>query len=390
VADESPTWFRLRHEASVTGPLDGIRILDVGTLTPGKYCTYLLADLGADVIRIERPVSAIQPVIDEDLILNQGKRSVALNLRSEVGRDLFLKLAADADVIIEGNRPGSADRNGFGYQAVKRVNENILYCALSGYGSTGPLSQAPGYDLIFLGLCGMLQALTGHAGPPPNPSVYLADGVSGLSAAYAITVGLFARERTGVGKFIDLSMLDSAFSLLALSHGVRKDPDVIPAEQSVSPLYDVYSAAEDTYLVLGAIRPSSSKALFAHLGRPELGVSRDLAEINTFLRQTFLMKPADAWVAELAPLDIEIGRVNRPDEAFDHPQLRHREMIGAANHADVGEFEFIRPALNLDAPGLRHQLTPAPQIGEHTEQVLKSVGLGESQLFTLREEGIIG
>jgi crotonobetainyl-CoA:carnitine CoA-transferase CaiB-like acyl-CoA transferase len=102
------------------------------------------------------------------------------------------------------------------------------------------------------------------------------------------------------------------------------------------------------------------------------------------------MKPADAWVAELAPLDIEIGRVNRPGEAFDHPQLRHREMIGAANHPDVGEFEFIRPALNLDAPGLRHQLTPAPQIGEHTAQVLKSVGLGESRLSTLREEGVIG
>lgn len=373
----------------MTGPLDGIRILDVGTLTPGKYCTYLLADLGADVIRIERPVSATQGVTDEDLILNQGKRSVALNLRSDAGRDLFLKLAADTDVIIEGNRPGTADRNGFGYQAVKEINASILYCALSGYGATGPLSEAPGYDLIFLGLCGMLQSLTGHASLPPNPSVYLADGISGLSAAYAITVGLFSRERTGLGKFIDLSMLDSTFSLLALSHGVRKDPDTIPAEQSVSPLYDVYRAAQDTYLVLGAIRASSSKALLTHLGRPELGASRDLAEIDTFLRQMFLTKPADAWVVELAPLDIEIGRVNRPDEAFDHPQLRHREMIGTANHPDAGEFEFIRPALNADTAGVRHQLAPAPQIGQHTEQVLKSVGVGESRLSTLREEGVV-
>ena len=368
--------------------LDGVTILDVGRLTPGKYCTYLLADLGADVIRVERPVSTTRPVDDEDLILNQGKRSIALNLRTDAGKDLFLRLAAGSDIVIEGNRPGTADRNGFGYQAVKQHNERIIYCALSGYGATGPLSQAPAYDLIFLGLTGLLQALTGSATTPLNPEAYLADGVSGLTAAYAVTAALFARERSGRGTFIDLAMFDSTFSLLAVSHGIRKKPDAVPAAQTASPLYDVYSAAEDTYLVLGAIRTSSRQALFSHLGRPELAESIDTGEMHAFLRQAFLAKPAHAWVTELAPLDIEIGRVNRPDEAFDHPQLRQRGMIGATSHPDAGEFEFIRPSVKT-VPGAQKASTPAPRIGEHTGEVLQSIGVDEAQLSALRDEGAI-
>lgn len=370
------------------GQLDGVTILDVGTLTPGKYCTYLLAELGADVIRVERPVSTTRPVDDEDLILNQGKRSVTLNLRTDAGKDLFLRLAAGADVVIEGNRPGTADRNGFGYQAVKQHNERIIYCALSGYGATGPLSQAPAYDLIFLGLSGLLQALTGSATTPPNPQAYLADAVSGLTAAYAVSAALFTRERTGQGTFIDLAMLDNTFSLLAASHGIRKKPDVIPPDQTASPLYDVYLAAEDTYLVLCAIRASSRQALFDHLGRPQLAETTDSGEMRSFLRQTFLQKHADAWVAELAPLDIEIGRVNRPGEAFDHPQLRQRGMIGTTNHPDSGEFEFIRPSVKA-VSGADKASTPAPRIGENTEEVLQSIGVDEAQLSTLRDEGAI-
>jgi crotonobetainyl-CoA:carnitine CoA-transferase CaiB-like acyl-CoA transferase len=375
-------------------PLHGIRVLDVGTLTPGKYCTYLLADLGADVIRVERPTAATRAVDDEDLILNQGKRSVTLNLRTAVGQELFLKLATGVDVVLEGNRPGTADRNGFGYQAVRQVNERIVYCALSGYGASGPMSQAAGYDLIYLGLSGMLQAITGRDGLPPVPQAYLADGISGLSAACAIAVALFSRERTGLGTFLDLAMLDSTFALLAVSHGVRKavrkNHDAARAEPTVSPVYDVYAAAEDSYLVLGAIRPSSRLALFAHLGRPELaGAPDEDGEARSFLCEAFREKRADAWVAELAPLDIEIGRVNRPDDAFDHPQLRAREMIGATSHPDVGEFDFIRAGWSPVSPAERKPLAPAPRIGEHTEEVLKTLEVDESRLSALRDEGVI-
>jgi len=378
-------------------PLEGIKILDVGTLTPGKYCTYLLSDLGADVMRVERPVSKQRAVDDEDLILNQGKRSITLNLRSAAGRDLFLKLAAESDVIIEGNRPGVADRNNIGFDAVKQVNDTIIYCAVSGYGATGPLNQAPGYDLIFMGLSGMLRALSGARDlAPPNPHTYLADGISGLSAAYAITAALQGRERSGEGTFIDLAMLDSVFSILAVSHGVRKlsgDPEAdttgTVAEQPASPIYDIYPAANNTFLVLCAYRDSSKQKLFEHLACPELAASTNSNQIRSFLTEAFSRKSAEAWVEELAPLDIEIGRVNHPSDAFDHPQLRHRGMVGTSSHPDAGEFEYIRPGFSTNAPLDRSQLDAAPRIGEHTEEVLKSIGLSKADLSTLRDEGTI-
>jgi crotonobetainyl-CoA:carnitine CoA-transferase CaiB-like acyl-CoA transferase len=371
----------------VTHPLAGVRVLDVGTLTPGKYCTYLLAGLGADVTRVERPLANPRRIDDEDLILNQGKHSVSLNLRTEAGRAQFLELAERTDVIVEGNRPGTADRNGFGYDAVRGRNEKIVYCALSGYGATGPLSQSPGYDLIFLALCGLMSTLTGKDAAPSAPQTYLADGVTGMSAACAIVVALFARERTGHGTFLDLAMLDSAFSLLAVSHGVRRQ-DGEPAQPGAEPTYDVYAAADGTHVSLGAIRRSSTAALFTHLGRPDLAEPGRADESQLFLEETFRAKPADAWVAELSPLDIEIGRVNSPSEAFDHPQLRDRGMIGKAHHVDVGEFEFIRSSL-VTATGGAQTLRPAPRVGEHTEQVLEALGVDQSRLAALRNDGII-
>ncbi len=373
--------------------LDGIRILDVGTLTPGKYCTYLLADLGAEVVRVERPVQDPGPVDDEDLVLNQGKQSIAINLRTDEGKALFLDLAADADVVIEGNRPGTADRNGFGYDAVSERNTRIVYCALSGYGATGSSSHAPGYDLIFLGLSGLLRALTGNDALPTVPQAYLADGISGLSAACSIVVALFARERTGEGAFIDVAMLDSVFSLLAVSHGVRKHHAAV-AHDAASPTYDVYAAAQETYLVLGAIRPSSRQALFEHLGRPELGESMGssndgAAAARAFLGQTFLRQRAEEWVAELAPLDIEIGAVNDPLEAFDHPQLRHRGMIDTIRHRDAGEVDVVRAAIAVDGSSKRVPLAPAPRIGEHTQAVLTSMGVDATRMATLRDSGAI-
>lgn len=370
-------------------PLEGISVVDVGTLTPGKYCSYLLADLGANVIRVERPSAESGPVDDEDLILNQGKRSITLDLRSDAGKALFLQLVGDVDVVLEGNRPGTADRNGFGYSAIKPRNEAVVYCALSGYGATGPLSQAPGYDLMFLGLSGLLRALGGNVATPPVPHAYLADAVAGLNAACAIIVALFARERTGEGAFIDLAMLDSAFSLLAVSHGVRKSRGTKPSEPADSPVYNVYAAADDTYLVLGAIRGASVRALFSHLGRPELAESTQRGDVvHAFLQQAFLAKSADAWVEVLTPLDVEIAQVNHPHEAFDHPQLQHRGMIGTTSHADSGDIEFIRPSLNSSF-GVRTPSAPAPRHGEHTEEILKSLGVTDARFATLRKDGVV-
>jgi CoA:oxalate CoA-transferase len=185
---------------------------------------------------------------------------MTLNLRSDEGRNVFLKLAHAADVVLESNRPGVADRNGVGYQSVRAGNPRIVYCALSGYGASGPEQHRPGYDLIFAAQCGMLAALTGKHARPLPPGTYLADGVSGLTAAYAIAVALLAREREGRGSYVDLAMHDSLFALLAVSHGVRR-PGERPAPPAYTPTYAVYPAAAGTWLALGAIRPASARAL---------------------------------------------------------------------------------------------------------------------------------
>ena len=383
-------------------PLKGFTLLDVGTMTPGKYCSYLLADLGADVIRIERPISGTRPVDDEDLVLNQGKRSITLNLRSDAGRNLFLDLAATADVILESNRPGAADRNGFGYSAITARNPGIIYCALSGYGATGPLSQAPGYDLLFAAQCGMLKALTGKDSIPRPPDTYLADAVAGLTAAYAIVVALLGRERerssseTGAGAetkgvFIDLAMHDSIFAILAVSHGLRRPgAQADRAADAAMPTYAIYEAADNAFIALGAIRPSSSGALFAALGRPELAEpGADQQEIAAFLSQTFITKPAHAWVAELAPLDIEIALVVDPMAAFDDPQLRARGMIDRSTHPEAGELETIQPLPVMAQSAEKQTPTPAPGIGADTESILKSLGLDKAAITELAEQGAI-
>ena len=372
-----------------TTPLSGIRVLDLGTLTPGKYCTYLLAGLGADVVRVERPVTADRVVDSEDLILNQGKRSITLNLRSEAGLSVLLKLAESADVIVEGNRPGTADRNGFGYNAVRGRKDDIVYCSVSAFGATGPLNQAVGYDLIFIALSGLLRAICPTVPVPSCPDAYLADGVSGLSATCAIAVALFNRERTGQGTFIDLAMLDSIFSLLAVSHGVRKESASPTAESITSPLYDVYQAADGSYLVLSAIRDNSKHALFTYLERPDLAASGQATEQRLFLEQALREKRADQWVDELGSLDIEIAAVNHPHEAFDHPQLRERGMVGETSHPDVGNFEYIRPGISLAGQSVAGALSRAPRIGEHTRDVLRSVGISDDRLGVMQADGTI-
>lgn len=375
-------------------PLENFTVLDLGTMTPGKYCSYLLADLGASVIRIERPVVDSLPVDDEDLVLNQGKRSMTLNLRSEAGRDLYFRLAETADVVVESNRPGTADRNGFGYAAVQAQNPGIIYCALSGYGATGPQSQAPGYDLIFTAQSGMLRALSGNQAAPVAPDAYLADGVAGLTAAYSILAALLGKQRSSDGSkgmFIDLAMHDSIFAMLAVSHGLKKPADHQLAAQFPMPTYTVYPAAENTFIALGAIRPSSSRALFEELGNAALaGRSADPEDVATFLRQTFITKPADAWVAQLSPMDIEIASVNNPSQAFDDPQLVARGMIGHAIHPEQGEIEFIQPPLvAARGTGDAHALGPAPRISADTQEILQALGVDDETLTDLREQGIV-
>lgn len=381
-------------------PLDGIRVLDLGTMTPGKYCSYLLTALGAATLRIERP-GAAAPVEIEDLALNRGKRSMTLNLREPRGRDILLALAAGADVVLEGNRPGSAARLGIDYAALRADNPGLVYCALSGFGQTGPARTSPAYDLLFMSLSGMLTALTGAERPPTPPATFLADGVAGLTAALAISAALAGRAKEGAGRYIDLAMFDAIFGLLAVSHGTEGGDGRSAGAESEAiarrPLYDIYQAGDDRYLALSAIRPASAAALFERLGRPELTeaalaaedpAAEGAAHVAAFLAETFRTRPAADWVAELGPLDIEIGAVASPAGAYDDAQLTARGMVAEARHPEAGTLrQIVSPIRFGDAAPAA--LGPAPTVGQDTDQVLAELGHDAASIAALRADGVI-
>jgi crotonobetainyl-CoA:carnitine CoA-transferase CaiB-like acyl-CoA transferase len=367
-------------------PLDGIEILDVGTLTPGKYCSYLLADLGASVIRIERAVSD-EPLSEEDVVLNRNKRSMVLDLRSADGREAMRRLADRCDVLLEANRPGVADRLGFGYDALKSTNPLLVYCSISAFGQDGPYRDRPAYDLIFMGMSGVWQAMLAGREPPPAPGLFLADAVTGLVAAFAIVTGVLQRERAGEGARIDLSMLESTFALLTPSHGLRRqtectaDAHIGPARvPGSSPSYRLYRAGDGQYIVLGAVRPASWRALCDLIGRPDLGddpypEAGRAAEAVSVLGEVFAQAPAQQWLDRLGSLDIDCGPYHSPAEACDDAQLRARGLLAQAVHPRMGTITRIGSPLATSFGG--GERTEPPVIGEHTQEILREIGLSD-------------
>ena len=378
-------------------PFQGIEILDLATLTPGKYCTYLLADLGASVLRVERPAASSSAISSEDLVLNRGKRSLTLNLRSDEGRELLYRLAERSDVVIESNRPGVAKRLGVDYERLKQQADRLIYCSLSGFGQDGPYSRRPAHDLIFMALSGALHALVGRHAPPFPPGLYLADAVSGLTAAFAISTALLHRERNGEGAYLDLAMFDSIFSLLATSHGLQRLSEtstVDEAETWSSPLYRVYETSDGRHLALAAIREASCRALFEALGREDLAAqawsSGDAASrVEEFLERTFKSATASEWTERLAPLDIEIAPVLSPKEAFSNPQLAARHMLIETMHPEAGALREIGSPLRAWSRGRSDAPEPAPRVGADTDVVLQDLGLSESDTARLRDAGVV-
>jgi alpha-methylacyl-CoA racemase len=380
---------------TVIQPLEGVRILDVGTATPGKYCGLLLAEAGADVIRIERPIRATdQPSISsEDLALNRGKRSMTLNLRAPEARAIFDRLVATSDVVIESNRPGVAARIGIGYDRLSALNPRLVYCSLSGFGQDGPRSAQAAYDINLMGLSGVLAAVTSGA-PVTAPRAYLAGAVSGLRAALAIALALAARAGGGGGRFVDVAMFESLFSILSVSHGVQRGPETsrVYDDPLPSSLYAIYDTGDGRQITLSAIRPASCRALFNELGRPALadeswnGPEGDAAAA-AFLRATFLSASAETWIARLAPHDVEIGPVNSPAEAFADSQLLFRRMARPADHPIAGRYEEIGASATFGGHAAAGRA--APLIGADTADLLTELGYDETRQSDLRRSGLV-
>jgi alpha-methylacyl-CoA racemase len=380
-------------------PLTGIRVLDLTRLLPGAFCTMLLADMGADVIKVEEPGTGdymrwTPPLIDGQSVLfnalNRNKRSVSLNLKAEEGRDVLLRLVETSDVLVEGNRPGVMDRLGLGWDGLHARNPRLVMCSITGYGQTGPYAARAGHDLNYMATAGGL-GLNGARGGPPVPlSVQVADiGGGGLQPAVAILGALVAVQRGGEGRWIDASMTDGAVSWLALAFAARgAGEEVGRGDQRLAgrhACYRVYACKGGGFYSVGALEPKFWAALCTALGRPDLidlqfVEGDDGRRVHQEMEEIFASRTRSEWEHELSALDVCCEPVLDLDEVASHPQIVARHVIESRQTGVE-----VRPAIQLRSDWRQRD---APGLGEHTAEVLAEVGVDKGGLEELKKRGV--
>lgn len=382
----------------LAGALAGVRVLDLSRLLPGPFLTMVLADLGADVVKVEDPrvgdyLRAFPPakggISGRYLAVNRGKRSLALDLKSPAARDAFLKMVERADVVVESFRPGVMDKLGVGYASLAARNPKIIVCSISGFGQTGPYAHRAGHDLNYIGLAGVLAMGGAAAGAPVMPGVQIADLAGGaLWGATAILAALVGRHRTGQGAHLDISMTEGALALLAaelgnLDCGARPTRGVETLNGGLA-CYSVYRTQDDRYLAVGALEPKFWIALNQALGRTPnvaelVGKPDEQTKTRTELAAIFATKTAAEWNTLLAQHDCCVEIILEPEELPDHPLHRAREVFFTIDGGTgVGPIRQIRTPLGRPSDPL-----PPPRLGQHTREVLTEYGLTDSDLATL-------
>ncbi len=389
-------------------PLQGVRVLDLTRLLPGPFCSLILADLGADVIKIEDPllgdylrqgppmVSPTQGI--HFMALNRNKRSVKLSLRPRGGKAVFERLVAGADVVLDGFRPGRLDKLGIGYEAMCAVNSRIIYCAISGYGQDGPHRERAGHDLNYLARAGLLDLFGAAGGPPIVPPVQIADLTGAYLAAIGVLAAIVGRATTGRGQFVDISMMDGVMPWLVtvlpqflLDHRLPRRGEM--ALGGGLPCYNVYQCADGEWLTLAALEPQFWASFCKLIGREDLIAKRTdsgpaAAPVFDALRALFSTKARAEWLAFFGDADVCIEPVLTLAEAAADPHLKARGMLTTVTQPVGGAVPQIASPLKLSgSPDAR--LEPSPEYGEHTEAVLREAGYDDAGLAELRAQKVI-
>jgi alpha-methylacyl-CoA racemase len=396
----------------MTLPLDGVRVLDLSRLLPGPFCSLLLADFGADVVKVEDTGQGdymrwAPPVYDGAdpsaasamfLALNRNKRSVRVNLKDERGRDVLLALARRADVLLESFRPGVLDRLGCGYEALRAVNPGLVYCAISGYGQDSPLRDRSGHDLNYLALAGLL-GLTGDRDEEPvQPAGQIADlGGGALMAAFGILAALRERDRSGEGQLVDVSMTDGTLSWLAMV-AARFLADGAPPRRGDLELggalvcYRPYRCA-DGWITVGALEPKFWAAFCRGVGREDLiagQFDRPGSATHREVEAVVAARTRAEWTAFAAEHDCCIEPVLGLDEVLESDLVRAREMVVELDQPGVAEpvRQLGVPVKLSRTPGDTGQ-RPGPALGEHTEELLGELGYSAEEIGALLEAGAV-
>ncbi|WP_270578326.1 CaiB/BaiF CoA transferase family protein [Caldibacillus thermoamylovorans] len=369
-------------------PLQSIRVLDLSRLLPGPFCTMLLADFGAEVIKIEAPelgdyARHYEPKIDENSVmfhsLNRNKKSVTLDLKTDEGKDQFLQMVGKADVVVESFRPGVMKRLGLDFPVLEKINPRLIYCAISGYGQTGPYAEMPGHDINYISYAGLLELMGEKDGKPIVPAVQVADLAGGAyPAVTGILLALLEREKSGKGQFIDISMMDGVISLLqsTLPNYLMKNIPSKRGEQMLSgglACYEVYQTKDGRWLAVGALEMKFWRIFCQKLGKPEwIPLLNEPDEVQYKLThdiQTVMYtKTLAEWMDIFEDAEACVSPVLTFAELVNHPQVQVRRMFETIEQDGIPVKHIGIPIKLSRTPGKIR--TAAPKLGEHTEYYL--------------------
>ena len=391
-------------------PLDGMRVLEITQVMSGPFCGLLLGDLGADVIKVEKPGGddsrrMSPPVINGESVafmaINRNKRGLGLNLKAEDAREIFRSLAAKSDVLIENFRPRAMEDFGLGYGDLSALNPALIYCSISGFGQTGPYRDRRGFDLVAQAMSGLM-SITGEADQPPvKVGVPIADLNAGIYACYAILAAYIHRLKTGEGQRIDTSLLEGGLAYTfwesSIYFATGESPPPMGSAHRLSAPYQALRAA-DGYLALGAANQRTWEQLCDAIGRKDLLADprfatnadrtkhqRELAEI---LEAVFATRSIGEWLTVLEQAGVPAGPVYNMEQVYRDPQVQEREMVVDVEHAIAGMTKAIGIPVKLSAtPGKIRR--PAPALGQHTDEILGELGLSPDLIASLRERQVV-
>ena len=407
----------------MSGTLSHIRVLDLSRVLAGPWCSQHLADLGAEVIKVERPVSGDEtrawgpPYLkDADgidtseaayyLSCNRGKKSITLDISSPKGQDIVRKLAAKSDVILENFKVGQLKKYGLGYDDLKAINPKIVYCSITGFGQTGPWSHRPGYDFIIQGLGGLM-SITGErddlpGGGPQKVGVAVTDLMTGMYATIAILAALTHRDRTGVGQYIDMALLDVSVAMLANMNMNYLTSGQVPkrwgnAHPNVIP-YQVF-ACSDGHIIVAVGNDSQFRKFCEVLGQPELGVDpsfatnsnriRNRSDLIPMLEPLVKMRSRDAWVDALEAAGIPCGPINNIDQVFENPQVKARGVKVEIPHGLAGKVPQVASPMRFSETPIEYHAAP-PTLGQHNDYVLRELlGMQSDEIERLRQTNVV-
>jgi formyl-CoA transferase/CoA:oxalate CoA-transferase len=391
--------------------LEGIKVLDLSRALAGPYCTMMLADMGAEVIKLEMPGTGDDsrswgpPFVEGEsayfMSINRNKKSITLNMKSKESNEIVTKLIKQSDVLVENFRPGAMDRLGFGYEQVKAMNPRLIYASISGFGQDGPYRMLPGFDQVLQGMGGLM-SITGEAGGPPiKVGVAIADISGGMFAAFGVVTALYNREKTGTGQMIDVSLLDSQVAWLTYRAGAYFASGEIPQPVgSGHPVIVPYQAfhAKDVYINIAVgndqlwVKFCKAVGLETVMDDPKFATNakrvENREEIVRIIGDLIVTKSGEEWLTILSDAGVPCGPIYSLDKIFEDPQVLHRQMMKELDHPKAGTIKVTGIPVKLsDTPG---EITlPPPFLGQHTQEILTELGYSEQEQEKLREENVV-